>query len=1257
MTESAAHASSGQAPSPRLLLRGISNPGISRVAVGLYWALAAASWIVAAILAWRMLAAGAPGQALFALAPLSLSGLLLLLCAFPLRQARLGTSGRGYVMLMASVGMAVAATFDQVGSRSLTWAWILGLALGGGAFLELAATFPRESALGRRLPALPPTAYGLALIVGALALSIGSGASGLGPALLAHQIAGVWFVATGGLYLIINIFHGVSTKSPIEKLQSRVIAGALILGLTPLLSGLIIAGREDSSFSPYVVLASALPCIAVGYSMFKFRVTGTAHWLRQGVIYGLLVGLFLLAYGLVVAGLTLVFRTGVPSTNPLWVAALALAVALLLEPIRTRVQATTDRIFFRGDTGLAETVRTLTVDLNSANDLDSISSVSRRVVETALQPDAIHLFVHEAPTDEYAALREPGVRLTTELRFSAAGSLATLLNQKHTALLVDEGSLPVELEPDRSRLRLLGARLFLPLAGGGRLLGWMALGARRSGQAYSSVDMALLERLADQVSLAIGRVQVVRNLERRLRDMNALTRVAQGVNITLTFDDVLELIFAQTAQIIPLTHFYVALHDSQSDSYSFAFALENNERVADRENSPLPANQGLGREVLRRGRPIVTDNYELECSAAGLTPAIAGIRSWMGVPLNAGAESIGVLSAGNRETGISYTQAQLELLQAIADQTAGAIVKARLLRETQHRAAQLSKLNDVTRQLASTLDMAPLRQVIVDGAAGILDCNVAIFYVPDQQTGELVVDASSGSVAGALLGRRAPVGVGHVYRAAASRSPEIENNLEASSETHVLAQAIPGMQARSSIAVPLQFQDSLVGILEVINRKDGAPFVAEDESLLLAFAGQAVVALENVRLYTLTDQELTARVEELSVMQRIDRELNASLEMDRAMRITLEWALRQTDAEAGLIGLLENDRLRIVTELGYTASPADSPDQSISLTFPGYQAAVETALPQRVRFDVVGAGEFLPGSDHQVVIPIRREAAVIGLLVLESTQGRQEDLAFLSRLSDHAAIAISNAQLYDEVQRANVAKSDFVSLVAHELKNPMTSIKGYTELLATGAVGPVNEMQANFLNTIRSNTERMSTLVSDLNDNSKIEAGKLRLDFRSVELSELIEEILRSANHQIEEKKQQVSLELSEDLPSVWGDRTRLGQVLTNLVSNANKYTPESGSLVIGAEASPNHWDPEGAGQVVHLWVRDSGIGISAEDQERIFEKFFRSEDPKAREVPGAGLGLNITRSLVEMQGGRIWFESQHRHGTTFHFTIPVAEG
>jgi signal transduction histidine kinase len=276
---------------------------------------------------------------------------------------------------------------------------------------------------------------------------------------------------------------------------------------------------------------------------------------------------------------------------------------------------------------------------------------------------------------------------------------------------------------------------------------------------------------------------------------------------------------------------------------------------------------------------------------------------------------------------------------------------------------------------------------------------------------------------------------------------------------------------------------------------------------------------------------------------------------------------------------------------------------------------------------------------------------VIGLIFTESTSDTQQDIAFLNRLSDHAAIAISNAQLYHEVQRANEAKSEFVSFVAHELKNPMTSIKGYTELLAGGKVGTINEMQTNFLNTIHSNVERMATLVSDLNDNSKIEAGRLRLEYKAVDVSDLSEEVIRSASRQIEDKKQVITRQLPENLPKIWADHTRISQVLTNLVSNAHKYTPEGGEIIVGAEVSDNQWDPVGAAQVVHIWVKDNGIGISLEDNQKIFTKFFRSDDQKAREVPGTGLGLNITKSLVEMQGGQIWFESEFRNGTTFHCT------
>jgi signal transduction histidine kinase len=329
----------------------------------------------------------------------------------------------------------------------------------------------------------------------------------------------------------------------------------------------------------------------------------------------------------------------------------------------------------------------------------------------------------------------------------------------------------------------------------------------------------------------------------------------------------------------------------------------------------------------------------------------------------------------------------------------------------------------------------------------------------------------------------------------------------------------------------------------------------------------------------------------------------------------------------------------------------------MKIELPSMTAAVESGLPQNVEVAVEASKDkLLVASQNQMVIPIRRETTVIGLLYLESSGNSQADIDFLTRLTDHAAIAISNAQLYGEVQRANLAKSDFVSFVAHELKNPMTSIKGYTELLASGAVGQITDMQTNFLTTIRSNVERMSTLVSDLNDNSKIEAGRLRLEFKATKAADVVDEVIRTFTRQLEDKKQTLEVNVPPNLPAMWADRVRVGQVLTNLISNAYKYTPESGSIRVEVEESPNHWDPDGAPRVIHLWVKDSGIGMTVEDQQKIFQKFFRSDDPKARESPGTGLGLNITRSLVEMQGGRIWFESEYRQGTTFHFTVPVAE-
>ena len=273
-----------------------------------------------------------------------------------------------------------------------------------------------------------------------------------------------------------------------------------------------------------------------------------------------------------------------------------------------------------------------------------------------------------------------------------------------------------------------------------------------------------------------------------------------------------------------------------------------------------------------------------------------------------------------------------------------------------------------------------------------------------------------------------------------------------------------------------------------------------------------------------------------------------------------------------------------------------------------------------------------------------------------------EEIALCQDIARQAGIAIENARLFaaaqdakEAAEEANRAKSDFVSVVSHELKNPMTSIRGYADLLLAGIAGAMSEKQADFLKRISTNVSRMQTIVSDLADISRIESGRFHLDFDAVALVGVVEEVVRSLQGQIEAKGQDLQVDIPAGLSPVWGDRSRLIQILTNLVSNAHKYTPDGGEIRISLEQGRYTFDGQGPSDIIHLIVADNGIGITPEDQEHLFQKFFRASERGAQQAPGTGLGLNITKNLVELQGGRIWFESEYGQGSTFHVIIPTA--
>ena len=991
----------------------------------------------------------------------------------------------------------------------------------------------------------------------------------------------------------------------------------------------------------------------------RYRQFSTDFLLSRGILYISLTVLVISGYALLVAGASLMLGRAVPANDPLAIGLLVLVLSVLLTPLSRHLQTAIDRAFYKEQPESQKRLQSFVQEITQTMDLAEIVKLIRQYVSQMVLPTRFHLFIHSSLGDSYVATADEHGRPSSEIQFAVNGPLAQLLSRRKASLLMKEvDSFPAALDKERARIAILNSHLFVPLPGQQRLVGWLALGPRRSGEPYSNDSLAFLESLADQAAVAVERAQVVADLKRRVHEMNILTRIAQGINITLAFDDLLELFYAQTNRLVPMQDFRITLLDTSGENLYHAFYLDNDERLTERENRPIPEGQTLESEIVKSGRAIVASDYELECRSRGLVPETRGLFAWMGVPLNAGADTIGAVSVGSRDPTAVFTEEQVDLLHAIADLAAGAIIKARLLAETETSERQMRTLNEIARRITSTLDLDTLLQEIMQNAVDILECEAGSLLMVDENTGESVFEVAIGPVGNELVGQRVPAGAGLVGKAVTTGEVVIQNDVRRSRDWFDTDKDT-GFSTEDLLVVPMKVKDRVIGVLEVLNKKDRSPFNRKDQELLSAFAAQAIVALENARLYTLTDKALAARVEELSVMQQIDRDLNAGLEVDRAMRITLEWALRQSRTEAGLVGEVTSEGIRVMAKQSNHGDIEAFPDSLLPSDSPIFRESIERGLLSCKQIPGDQDFRLLSDARTQIIVPIRRETKTIALLYLESVseEGCPDDvLAFLSRLSDHAAIAISNAQLYTAIQYASLAKSQFVSAAAHELKNPLTSIKGYSDLLVAGAVGPISDPQAHFLATIRSNAERMGTLVSDLQDLSRIEAGQLRLKFSRIDLSEVIEEVKRSLHKQIEEKGQTLVFDAPENLPPAWGDHVRLAQIMMNLVSNAFKYTPQGGRITVGANLLAGQEQEPGASRLIHVAVQDTGIGIGSDDQRKIFQQFFRSEDPNVREVTGTGLGLSITKNLVEMQGGSIWFESWIGNGTTFHFTIPGAE-